>query len=202
MRPPNGSPDSIAREVAIMTEARDVERYRAPTIVGALNPLVRRMIQVGLPLGPNVVLTVRGRSSGLPRSFPVAILDVDARLYIQSPYGEVNWVRNLRANPDALMTRGSRQEWVEAVEVAPEDAVAILRAGVDRYLRSRWMSPLVRVFTGIRRDSTNEEILAHARRHPMFQLMPKAKRPARKPTMQPIGPAPSTTMPPWARSSS
>jgi deazaflavin-dependent oxidoreductase (nitroreductase family) len=130
------------------------------------------MIQVGIPLGPNVVLTVRGRSSGLPRSFPVAIMDVDARHYVQSPYGEVNWVRNLRANPEAILTRGSRQERVEAVELTPEDAAVVLRAGVDRYLRSRWLSPLVRLFTGIRSDSTNEEILAQARRHPMFRLMP------------------------------
>jgi hypothetical protein len=111
----------------------------------------------------------------LPRSFPVAILDVGARRYVQSPYGEVHWVRNLRANPEAILTSGSRQELVEAVEVAPDEAVAILREGVDRYLRSRWLAPLVRVFTGIRRDSTDEEVLAQARRHPMFQLTPKGQ---------------------------
>ena len=160
-----------------MTGARDAGRYRAPAIVAAFNPLVRRMIRAGLPLGPNVVLTVRGRSSGLPRSFPVAIMNVDARDYIQSPYGEVNWVRNLRANPAAVLTRGNREEVVEAVEVAPEDAVAILRAGVDRYLRSRWLAPMVRLFTGIRRDSTDEEILAHARLHPTFELRPKGEGP-------------------------
>lgn len=158
-----------------MTNAHEVARYRAPSIVAALNPIVRRLIRAGLPFGPNVVLTVSGRSSGLPRSFPVAILDVAGQRYIQSPYGEVNWVRNLRADPHALLTKGSREEPVEALEVAPPDAVAILRAGVDRYLRSRWLSPLVRVFTGIRRDSTDEEILAHARRHPMFRLVSKAK---------------------------
>ena len=156
-----------------MTDAPGIARYRAPAIVAAFNPLVRLMIRAGLPLGPNVVLTVRGRTSGLPRSFPVAIIDVDARQYVQSPYGEVNWVRNLRANPDAVLTRGSRDEGVEAIEVPPEDAVAILRAGVARYLRSRWMSPVVRVFTGIRHDSTDEEILLHVRRHPMFELRPK-----------------------------
>jgi deazaflavin-dependent oxidoreductase (nitroreductase family) len=160
-----------------MTNAREMGRYRAPTFVAALNPLVRRMIRAGVPLGPNVVLTVRGRSSGLPRSFPVAIIDVGGTHYIQSPYGEVNWVRNLRANPEALLTRGSSHAWVDAAEIAPEDAVAILCAGVERYLRSRWLSPLVRVFTGIRRDSTSEEILAQARRHPMFRLMPKGQGP-------------------------
>jgi deazaflavin-dependent oxidoreductase (nitroreductase family) len=159
-----------------MTEAHDAARYRAPTIIAAFNPLVRRLILAGLPLGPNVVLTVRGRSSGLPRSFPVAIMEVGGRQYIQSPYGEVNWVHNLRANPEAVLTKGGRDERVEAVEVAPEDAVAILRAGVDRYLHSRWMAPVVRVFTGMHRDSTDEEILARARSHPMFQLVPAGER--------------------------
>jgi deazaflavin-dependent oxidoreductase (nitroreductase family) len=162
-----------------MTDTPDVARYRAPTIVAVFNPLVRRMIRAGLPLGPNVVLTVRGRSSGMPRSFPVAIMDVEGRQYIQSPYGEVNWVQNLRANPEAVLSRGSHQEPVEAIEVAPEDAVAILRAGVARYLRSRWLAPVARLFTGIRPDSTDEEILARARHHPMFELRPKAEAPRR-----------------------
>jgi deazaflavin-dependent oxidoreductase (nitroreductase family) len=118
------------------------------------------------------VLTVRGRTSGLPRTFPVAIMEVDGRRFIQSPYGDVNWVRNLRAGPEAVITKGTRQESVVAIEVAPEDAVVILRAGVERYLRSPLMAPLVRLFTGIRRDSTDEEILAHARSHPMFELRP------------------------------
>ena len=173
---PTGPPDRT-QEVVIMTEAPGTAPYRAPAIVAAFNPLVRRMIRAGLPLGPNVVLTVRGRTSGLPRSFPVAIIDVGSRHFIQSPYGEVNWVRNLRADPDAVLARGGRDQAVEAIEVTPEDAVAILRAGVARYLRSRWMSPVVRVFTGIRRDSTDEEILLQARRHPMFELRSKDQAP-------------------------
>ena len=153
-----------------MTESHSLGRYRAPGFVTAFNPFVRWMIRAGLPLGPNVTLTVRGRSSGLPRTFPVAIMETDGRRFVQSPYGEVNWVRNLRANPEAVITKGSREESVQAIEATPEDAVAILRAGLDPYLRSRFLRPLVRLFTGVRRDSTHEEMLAHARRHPLFEL--------------------------------
>jgi deazaflavin-dependent oxidoreductase (nitroreductase family) len=160
-----------------MSDTHDVARYRAPAFVAAFNPIVRRLIRAGLPLGPNVVLTVRGRSSGLPRSFPVAIMEVEGRQYVQSPYGEVNWVQNLRVDPKAVLTRGSRQEAVEAIEVAPEEAVVLLRAGVERYLRSRWLAPFVQVFTGMRRDSTDEEMIARARSHPMFELRPKAEAP-------------------------
>jgi deazaflavin-dependent oxidoreductase (nitroreductase family) len=170
MRPVQVGRTASLEEVPIMTESHSLGRYRAPGFVTAFNPLVRRMIRAGLPLGPNVTLTVRGRSSGLPRTFPVAVMETDGRRFIQSPYGEVNWVRNLRANPKALIAKGSRDESVEAIEVAPEDAVAILRAGVDRYLRSPFLRPVVRLFTGVRRDSTDEEMLVHARRHPMFEL--------------------------------
>src|SRR5919202_4439854 len=143
-----------------------IVRSRAPGIVSALNPLVRRLIGAGLPLGPNVMLTVRGRSSGLPRTFPVALMGANGRRFIQSPYGEVNWVQNLRANPAAVMTKGVRQEPFEAVEIPPEDSVAILKAGLDPYLRSRVLAPVARLFTGIRPGSTDDEILAHARHHP------------------------------------
>ena len=155
-----------------MTESHSLGRYRAPSFVTAFNPLVRRLIRAGLPLGPNVMLTVRGRSSGLPHTFPVAIMETAGRRFIQSPYGEVNWVRNLRVKPEAIVTKGSRQQPVAAIELAPEEAVVILRAGLDRYLRSPLLRPLVRVFTGVRPDSTDEQMLAHARRHPMFELVP------------------------------
>ena len=35
-----------------------------PRIVPVLTPVVRRLIGVGLPLGPNALLTVRGRRTG------------------------------------------------------------------------------------------------------------------------------------------
>ncbi len=39
-----------------------------------LNPVFSRYLGVGLPGGPNVLLTVRGRSSGRSRATPVAML--------------------------------------------------------------------------------------------------------------------------------
>ena len=65
-----------------------------PTIVRRLNPLVRRLLRFGVPMGPNVLLTVRGRRSGLERTFPVAILEVGEGTYVFSPFGEVDWVLN------------------------------------------------------------------------------------------------------------
>ena len=42
---------------------------RIPSIVNTLNPLVRRLLGAGMPMGQNALLTVRGRTSGQLRSF-------------------------------------------------------------------------------------------------------------------------------------
>ena len=145
---------------------------RAPRIVGALNPIVRRLMGAGVRLGPNALLTVRGRSSGLPRTFPIALMEAHGRLYVQSPYGDVNWVRNLRVDGRAVLARGSRHEVMEAIEVAPEAAEPILRAALAPYWRSRLSSAFARLFIPLRAEASRAEYIDHVRRHPVFELRP------------------------------
>lgn len=68
-------------------------------------------------MGPNVLLTVRGRTSGEPRTAPVAVAEIDGRRWIVGAYGEVNWVRNLRAAGEADIRIHGRLEHVRAVEL-------------------------------------------------------------------------------------
>ena len=70
-----------------MSNTRVLGPARAPSLIPVLNPLIRRLIGAGLPFGPNVLLTVRGRTSGMPRTFPVAIVELDGRRFVQSPFG-------------------------------------------------------------------------------------------------------------------
>ena len=156
-----------------MSAARIEHPSRAPRIVALLNPVVRRLMRAGIPLGPNVELTVRGRASGLPRTFPVALIETGGRMFIQSPYGEVNWVLNLRADGSATLARGKRTRAVEALELAPEAAEPILRAALEPYRRSPLMAAVARVFVPIRSDATADEYAEHVRRHPMFELVPR-----------------------------
>ncbi len=82
----------------------------APAFVRASNPLSRRLLRLGLPAGPNVLLTVRGRTSGQPRTAPVAIVELDGRRWIIGAYGDVQWVRNLRAAGQAeIRVRGGKE---------------------------------------------------------------------------------------------
>jgi deazaflavin-dependent oxidoreductase (nitroreductase family) len=95
----------------------------APAVVRFSNPLASRLLRLGLPLGPNVILTVRGRVSGQPRSFPVAILAHDGRRYVIGAYGDVQWTRNLRAAGEAeLSERGAAPEHVLADELSRPEA--------------------------------------------------------------------------------
>ena len=79
---------------------------RVPFFVPLFNPIARRLLRVGLPLGPNALLTVTGRKTGQPRSTPVAVVDLGGRRWVIGTFGEVNWVRNLRAAGQATRIAG------------------------------------------------------------------------------------------------
>src|SRR5437660_10896577 len=94
---------------------------KAPKFVRLGNILTLTLLRVGFPLvGPGLVignypmylLTVRGRKSGQPRTVPVAIIKRNGKRYVGSPYGIVNWVRNLRAAGEVILTRGRRSATV------------------------------------------------------------------------------------------
>jgi deazaflavin-dependent oxidoreductase (nitroreductase family) len=96
-------------------------------VFSVFNPIVKFLLAAGVPLGPNGILTVPGRKSGRPRSTPVAIIAVSGRRWIWAPFGEVHWVRNLRAAGRATITVRRRQEEVTATELDPTQRVAFFR---------------------------------------------------------------------------
>jgi len=153
-----------------MSTSRTFAAPRIPSIVPLLNPLVRRLLGVGMPMGPNVLLTVRGRQSGLPRTVPVAILEHRGRRFVQSPFGETHWTRNLRAAGEAVISRGRTIEPVDAVELAPEIAGPILADAFAPYLASRFGAAFLGRFYRLRAGSTVEEFVGEARIHPVFEL--------------------------------
>ena len=149
-----------------------------------VNPVFSRYLGVGLPGGPNALLEVRGRSSGRLYRTPVALLEFHDRRFVEAAFGEVGWVRNLRAAGQARITMGRRSAVLDAVEMAPDPAGAIMREALAPYERSR----LLRVVVGpdtrppvgvlhyfrVRIDVTLDEYVAHARHHPVFELLPHA----------------------------
>ncbi len=107
---------------------------RAPWFVRAPNGLVRRLMRLGLPMGPNVPMTIRGRTSGLPRTVPVAVSEISGRRYVIGAYGDVQWVRNLRAAGVATIRRNGREVSVAAAELDPVAARAFFAETIPGYI--------------------------------------------------------------------
>ena len=142
---------------------------RVPFFVPLFNPIARRMLNLGIPLGPNSVLTVSGRKSGQPRSTPVPLVDIGGRRWIIGTFGDVNWVRNLRATPDATITFKRRAYSVHAAELSVEQRARFFRETLIPYVNR---IPLGRFLIGTVLGAG--EILADpdgaATRHPVFEL--------------------------------
>jgi deazaflavin-dependent oxidoreductase (nitroreductase family) len=100
---------------------------RAPKSVSIFSPILKFLLAAGVPVGPNGLITIRGRKSGMPRTTPVAIIEVSGRRWVWAPWGEVNWVRNLRAAGHATITVRRRSEEIGATELDEPQRVAFFR---------------------------------------------------------------------------
>lgn len=99
----------------------------APWWVTAFNPVAKRVLATRVPLGFNGLITVPGRTSGVPRTTPVAIIEVAGRRWVWSPWGDVNWVRNLRVAGRATITVRGRREDVAATELDEPQRIEFFR---------------------------------------------------------------------------
>jgi deazaflavin-dependent oxidoreductase (nitroreductase family) len=126
-------------------------------------------------IGPNWLLTVRGRVSGELRTQPLAVIEVGGSKYVIGTFGEVNWCRNLRANPEAEIRRGSRHELVRAVELTPDQAATFFREVLVPSLPH--MPILSRIASKVFISSVAPDIYSDpdgaALRRPVFELRPR-----------------------------
>ena len=149
--------------------AEQVRSTHVPWFVPFFNPIARLLLSAGIPMGPNVLVTVRGRISGLPRTTPLTIVELSGRRWLMAPYGEVNWVRNLRAAGRATLTVRRRNEEVIAAELGPTEAVAFFRDVLGpRVQRTRVGAWIVRHIDQVDLDHPEEA----ARGRPVFELHP------------------------------
>ena len=138
--------------------------FRPPLFIRLGNLLTSTFLRLGVRIATNTLLTVPGRKSGLPRTTPVTIIEYEGGRYIQSPFGEVDWVRNLRAAGSGTLTRGRHVEKVTATELSPEEAAPILTQALA-------MAPsVIRAYYHVESDAPHHEMVREARRHPFFKL--------------------------------
>ena len=143
--------------------------YRAPGWFtrNVFNRAVAFLTSHGVSVLGSRVLAVRGRTSGVWRTTPVNLLEHESRLYLVSPRGEGQWVRNLRVAGTGELRFGRRREAFRGRELSDEEKVPVLRA----YLK-RWKFEVGAFFDGVGPDSSNAEILAIAPKHPAFEVLP------------------------------
>jgi len=143
----------------------DVKPYRKSPLRRALNALVRPLVRLGLA-GPRThLLTVEGRRSGRRWSTPVSLVRLDGERFLVAPYGERNWVLNTRAAGRVELRRGRVSERLDVRELEPAEAVPVLR----EYLR---LGRVTRPFFDVSLESSSDEWLTEAPRHPVFLLGP------------------------------
>jgi deazaflavin-dependent oxidoreductase (nitroreductase family) len=100
---------------------------RVPAQVSLFSPVLNVLLRAGMPLGFNRLVTIRGRTTGLPRTTGLAVIELDGRRWVWAPWGDVHWVRNLRAAGRATITDRGRREDVSATELHPAQRVAFFR---------------------------------------------------------------------------
>ena len=142
---------------------------RLPWSVRVFGPVLKLLLAKGVPLGPNRLVTIRGRKTGLPRTVGLAVIPVGGRRWVWAPWGDVNWVRNLRAASHATISHRGRNEEVSATELDEPQRVEFFREIYGPLVRSipfgYW---LVRLVDGV--DINQPVELARDRR--VFELHP------------------------------
>jgi deazaflavin-dependent oxidoreductase (nitroreductase family) len=137
--------------------------YRLGFFRRTINALVRAGLRLGLGEKNTRMLTVAGRKTGKPMSTPVTLVVEGDREWIVAPYGERQWVKNLRASGRANLARGRSKRDIRVREVSYEEAVPVMRAYVNRV-------PVTRKYWEVAPDSSDEAYLEVARKHPVFAV--------------------------------
>lgn len=138
--------------------------YRLGPARRAVNALMSTMLKIGVGGRSYYLLTTTGRTSGQKRTTPVILVRSGLERWLVSPYGQVGWVHNVRADPEVSLRRGRKTEVLRAEEAGPQTAGPVLQ----RYVRTvRVTAP----FFDAKGNDPVERFVEEASRHPVFKLV-------------------------------
>lgn len=146
---------------------------KAPGLIRMPGPLVNKLLDWGVPLGPNVLVTIRGRKSGEPHTQPLAIFSADGRRFLIGTFGDVNWCRNLRATPDAQVRHGRRTEQLRARELSRAEAEVFFEQTLPQGIANMplYLKLFGRVFVRVTAPEMFSDPTGAAATHPVFELL-------------------------------
>ena len=140
------------------------KQFQYTLLFKAGNFFTRSLLALGISFNGSTLITVPGRKTGQPHSTPITVVEFEGQRYVQSPFGSVNWVRNLRAAGKATLSWGRRHETVIATELTPEQAAPVIKSILPHAPK------VIRDYFDVTSDSSLEEIIRDAPNHPMFAV--------------------------------
>jgi deazaflavin-dependent oxidoreductase (nitroreductase family) len=145
------------------------QQLHPPRGISLFNAIAKPLLAAGMPMAFNGLLTVPGRTTRQPRTTALAIIEVDGRRWVWSPWGDVHWVRNLRAAGRATIAFRRREEEVRAIELDRDQREAFFRDTLTPLARSMPGGMLfIRLIDGV--DLGDPAKAAEERR--VFELYP------------------------------
>lgn len=129
--------------------------------------MLRLLLNIGLPVGPLRLLTHRGRKSGVLYKTPVALVHRDGMTWLVAAFGEVNWVKNIRAEGQAQIGSGKRMKTVKFEELEASEAAPILK----EFLKSYGFIPFIPPYFDVTPESSIAEFERESIYHPVFRVV-------------------------------
>ncbi|MEU7137842.1 nitroreductase family deazaflavin-dependent oxidoreductase [Nocardia sp. NPDC046473] len=138
-------------------------------LTNTINKVIVGLQRRGVAFGPMQLLTVKGRRSGQPRTFPIAVNKLGDGRYIFQAFPKAAWVANARAADTVTLTRGRKSSTARLVEVPVDERRPLLRELVTSSPASvgnRFVT------TGLAEAATPDGIAAAAHRIAVFRVEP------------------------------
>jgi len=130
------------------------------------NAFTRSLLALGISFNNSALITIPGRKTGKPHSTPISLVEYQGQRYVQSPFGNVQWVRNLRAAGKATLSWGPRHETVVATELTPEQAAPVIKSMLAHAPK------MIQEYFDVSPDSSLEDVIRDAPNHAVFAVHP------------------------------
>jgi hypothetical protein len=136
---------------------------RPPRWLKYANRLNVGLLRRGIGPASQRLLSIPGRTTGIRRTTPVAVVTVDGERYIVAGYETSDWVRNARAAGWGVVGRGKVSERVTLTELLPDQSISVLRE-FAREVRGG------RSFLTVKADGSDADFVEASGHHPVFRL--------------------------------
>ncbi len=135
---------------------------------------ITMLLRIGVRMtifGPMMLLTVRGRKTGKPRTSPIDVHEFDGRRFLIATHGVGSWVHNLRATGEGVLSLGWSRQPFTAQELTPEAGGPVIKDVLGPLLASQSVrGTALRQNFSLTADASLNDFIDAARSHPVFEL--------------------------------